>query len=640
MISLSNETDWIGKDSDPITGFSFKHGVRGDTQGVLMWPDAFLYDSEDEKIAIVIMDTQGLFEPGKTQQENARIFSLSNLISSVQIYNLKETIKENELEYLEMACEFTKFIAEGASSEKQVDKRIRMFQSLIFLIRDFNDDDFKYGFEGGRKLLDEVLNLPNEKSNEVVQKVRANVRSSFENLDCHLMPHPGDAVRSKMFDGRWKELKTEFIEHLREIIESVLSPQKLIKKKIYGKDVTGESFSSYLKSYFEMFNSSELPDIKNVFETTSKIQIQNIMDSLFKSFCDEIDQINNSDEEEPIVCDFSESTVMSAKYLAEFDATSKMGSDLMIANCRQEFIEKLLVKFHSYFLAKLKNNLNQHRMTISTMRANEEERVGKLEKESAEVRIKAVDAVSKVEKEKSKIELEKADAMAKLEIVSTEKENMEKLHSSEVAKLSTEAELEKNLVERSALEKLHEKVVENEVKKIELVAASGEKEILMQKLSEEKAKVEREAHEKQLSIEREREMMKEEAKMKEQKFEAEAQLKLKDFEIKKINEEKTRVEIESQEKQGAMEREREMLLHKADAEKQRLAFEAAKQQEDHNRKLFEEKQKLADKERDMMNQLKLEKSLFELSSKFQDAQIDQLKHEAIAIANQPECILM
>ena len=71
------------------------------TNGILMWSDVFLHDSEcGEKIAIVLMDTQGLFDRKTDSQGDVSIFALSNLFSSVQIYNLFQNIQEDHLEYL------------------------------------------------------------------------------------------------------------------------------------------------------------------------------------------------------------------------------------------------------------------------------------------------------------------------------------------------------------------------------------------------------------------------------------------------------------------------------------------------------------------------------------------------------------
>lgn len=55
-----------------------------------------------EKIAILLMDTQGLFDREADKIGVTAISSMSTLISSVQIYNLMQTIQSNDLEHLQV----------------------------------------------------------------------------------------------------------------------------------------------------------------------------------------------------------------------------------------------------------------------------------------------------------------------------------------------------------------------------------------------------------------------------------------------------------------------------------------------------------------------------------------------------------
>lgn len=55
-----------------------------------------------EEIAILLMDTQGLFDRETDKIGVTAISSMSTLISSVQIYNLMQTIQSNDLEHLQV----------------------------------------------------------------------------------------------------------------------------------------------------------------------------------------------------------------------------------------------------------------------------------------------------------------------------------------------------------------------------------------------------------------------------------------------------------------------------------------------------------------------------------------------------------
>lgn len=105
---LSNKRDWVGDEEAPLKGFTWRGGTSRDTTGVVLWSDVFLHEQTNsktkktEKLAIVLMDTQGLFDTKTSPTDNSRIFALGTLISSVQIFNLNDVIQENQLEYLQV----------------------------------------------------------------------------------------------------------------------------------------------------------------------------------------------------------------------------------------------------------------------------------------------------------------------------------------------------------------------------------------------------------------------------------------------------------------------------------------------------------------------------------------------------------
>lgn len=108
-MSATNGVDpnsWMGESEEPLIGFSWRGGTKKDTLGISFWPDVFLYDCPHRgKLGILLMDTQGLFDNDTSPQDNARIFSLSILMSSTQIFNLTDLIQEDQLQYLQVILE-------------------------------------------------------------------------------------------------------------------------------------------------------------------------------------------------------------------------------------------------------------------------------------------------------------------------------------------------------------------------------------------------------------------------------------------------------------------------------------------------------------------------------------------------------
>ena len=115
-----------------------------------MWSDVFLHEDpySGEKFAIVVMDTQGLFDNKASGQEGLKIFALSTLLSSFLALNLNDVIQENQLDYLQTATNYGRLVYEiSGTAGKAADKP---FQSLLFLIRDWmNENEFPLGLQGG-----------------------------------------------------------------------------------------------------------------------------------------------------------------------------------------------------------------------------------------------------------------------------------------------------------------------------------------------------------------------------------------------------------------------------------------------------------------------------------------------------------
>ena len=69
-----------------LEGFSWRGGSDRDTSGIIMWSEPFiLTDRNGEEIVVLLMDTQGAFDPSSTVKDCATIFALSTMISSIQV---------------------------------------------------------------------------------------------------------------------------------------------------------------------------------------------------------------------------------------------------------------------------------------------------------------------------------------------------------------------------------------------------------------------------------------------------------------------------------------------------------------------------------------------------------------------------
>ncbi|XP_049303139.1 atlastin-like [Bactrocera dorsalis] len=262
-----SEKDWLGDENAPLKGFSWRGGSQRDTTGILIWSDIFLYDHPNgEKVAIILMDTQGTFDCDSTMKDCANVFALSTMISSVQIFNIQSNIQKDDLQHLQLFTEYARIAMENTGKKP--------FQKLQFLIRDWaHRDEAPFGALGGKQLLEQTL-IRKDKRPEENEQLCENVKTNFNEIDCYLMPHPGFAIEEDDFCGCLKDLRAEFKKHLRDFIPLILAPENLIIKEINGEKLKVDHLLTYIRLYFESFNSKEFPEPTTIFKATAEANNQ------------------------------------------------------------------------------------------------------------------------------------------------------------------------------------------------------------------------------------------------------------------------------------------------------------------------------------------------------------------------------
>lgn len=251
-------TDWLGDDHEPLTGFSWRGGSERDTTGILMWSEIFLHDYPNgDKVAIILLDTQGAFDSQSTVRDCATVFALSTMVSSVQIYNLSQNIQEDDLQHLQLFTEYGRLAL--------ADTGKKPFQRLQFLVRDWSFPyEAEYGALGGDKILKRRLEV-SDKQHPELQSLRRHIASCFMEVACFLMPHPGLSVATNpKFDGRLKDITPEFKQSLRTFVPMLLSPDNLVYKEISGQRVRARDLIQYFQSYMSIYKGNELPEPKSM----------------------------------------------------------------------------------------------------------------------------------------------------------------------------------------------------------------------------------------------------------------------------------------------------------------------------------------------------------------------------------------
>ncbi|CAH1397073.1 unnamed protein product [Nezara viridula] len=260
----SNRYDWMGTEDEPLKGFSWRGGSERDTTGILIWSEVFITELPgDEKVAILIVDTQGTFDSESTVKDCATVFALSTMVSSVQIYNLSQNIQEDDLQHLQLFTEYGK-LALAESGKKP-------FQKLEFLVRDWSYPyEADFGDVGGQLLLDRRLRI-SERQHPELQSIRKHIHACFSEIGCFLMPHPGLKVAtSPTFDGKLSDMDDVFKKYLQIFVPLQLAPENLIVKEISGNKVKVKELVQYFKTYVLIYSGDSLPEPKSMLEATAE----------------------------------------------------------------------------------------------------------------------------------------------------------------------------------------------------------------------------------------------------------------------------------------------------------------------------------------------------------------------------------
>ncbi|CAG0898577.1 unnamed protein product [Darwinula stevensoni] len=298
------------------------------TTGIHIWNEVFtIKQPNGEEVCVVLMDTEGTFDCEETVGHSSTVFALSTLLSSVQIYNLKENIQMDDLLHLQYFTAYGRLCLEknGETPFQDFIFLVRdwrnsheykhgfeggttygrlclekngetPFQDFIFLVRDWrNSHEYKHGFEGGEKYMEKKLQTSG-KQREEVRKVKEDIKSGFLKRRCFLMPYPGEKVAGDAnFNGdrptnRGRTsldleltLQQDFVgvacdtrartkpSRSSQVLETDGRTPVFASDKIAGKTITCEDLFRYFQSYVGIYNNRrEIPEPQSIYQVTTR----------------------------------------------------------------------------------------------------------------------------------------------------------------------------------------------------------------------------------------------------------------------------------------------------------------------------------------------------------------------------------
>ena len=277
------------KDGDGKSGFHWRGGMEKCTEGIWIWSRPFVrkLPGSEEKVAVIIMDTQGAWDSRLTKEQSATVFGLTAVLSSKQIYNISKQIQEDKIGNLHYFMEFANAAirVQGGGSEEEA----KAFQTLEFLVRDW--PNFEDDWERTRCEMQAKAHLaahmdPNQAADGTAT-IEA-LHNMFNNITAYCLPHPGLKIEKSNWTGDIADLDRDFLRFLDAYVHTVFD-KDLAAKSIMNQDLTGKSFGPILRAFVEAFKDAA-PAATSFADAMSQSTSLLAKDAAFKKYSDDMEQ--------------------------------------------------------------------------------------------------------------------------------------------------------------------------------------------------------------------------------------------------------------------------------------------------------------------------------------------------------------
>jgi hypothetical protein len=256
--------------------FRSRRGPDIQTLGIWALNKIFVHNGK----AIILMDTQGIFDRQLNQAMTTALICLSTLMSSYQIYNLDKRIQEDHLNNMAYFSAYTDLMTDlgkdgrGIEEGIEEDTDVKTGQTLSLLIRDWQNFEDVFDLENCKRETEKYQEdfLFSKAKDEVKRNTRKRIMNTFDKVNVRLCPHPGHMVTEGVFTGKLDQVRKEFTIHMNYIIDDVL--ENLEPKRISSNiELICSDVPDFMRRYVELYRNikESLPEPRTILETTSKI---------------------------------------------------------------------------------------------------------------------------------------------------------------------------------------------------------------------------------------------------------------------------------------------------------------------------------------------------------------------------------
>ncbi len=303
----------LGKLCRGSGSFHWDHGARRTTVGMWMWPKPFFVTREDSsKVAILLIDTQGMNDNKSEQTIQASVFQLTAMMSSYIVYSINYQIDDNNIGQIARFTDFaTRALGLDEVEHGGGNMQNKPFQNIDFFVRNFQHADLDIDDDS------DILRIESETTEYfhdtlfsdnvsiTFRKSRDRMYNKFQKINCYTVPHPGSRMTKKKFEGDLSQIDQSFLVLLDrychtifgfsrvdgKVIMSGSLEAKVIKGRFVSSGIFNALFNEYAKAF--QFCGPQVSDAKAILNTASYSYIRLAFDKCNKEYAESMARFMN-----------------------------------------------------------------------------------------------------------------------------------------------------------------------------------------------------------------------------------------------------------------------------------------------------------------------------------------------------------
>ncbi|CAE7193047.1 ATL2 [Symbiodinium pilosum] len=247
---LESSEDMLSGSLQDSQRFCWKSGMERVTDGVWACPQVFEGPgSAKTRVGILLLDTQGTYEPGASRWQNNSLLGLAGSLSSILLFNVSKQLQQDTVQDLQVAMDLLKMSCRHHGRPRPPSDS----KTLTFLVRDWAHGQ---QLNEGQNQSPKELPMTSQEQSILESFIHSTTEGQglgqfFESLECRTLPHPGHIDRPS-WTGDAKEISDDFLVGCRGLfctLATMASAQT-------GAAVTVQDFEQTLQEYIAVLNSA------------------------------------------------------------------------------------------------------------------------------------------------------------------------------------------------------------------------------------------------------------------------------------------------------------------------------------------------------------------------------------------------